>query len=164
MDCPIKMRQNWEWLLDYAAGRLDRERAALVARHLDGCPDCARFVEGQRMVWNALSQWEAEPLSADFDRRLYRAIDRARPVSWLDRVFAPLQPLWRPAVPLAAACVLIVAGLLLHAPQAVMRSVDSRPRAEKVEVEQVERTLDDIEMLRELPLTPQQEASPSKSM
>ncbi len=168
MDCPIKTQENADWLLEYAAGRLRGERAAQLARHMETCTDCAGFVAAQQVVWNALDEWEPEPVSLDFDRRLYRSIEAARPASGLPRVlrrlFAPLQPLWRPVVPLAAACLLIVAGVMLHAPQAVMGPVDGAVRIERIEPEQVERTLDDMQMLRELAVTPQQGVNSSKSM
>jgi anti-sigma-K factor RskA len=163
MDCPIRTHENTDWLLDYSAGRLDRERAALMARHVETCQECARFVEGQQLVWNALSQWEVDPVSAGFDRRLYRAID-AQPVSWKDRLFRPLQPLWRPIIPLAAACLLIAVGVVLHTPQATLATAPSHVAVEKIEAEQVERTLDDMQMLRELEMTPKQEENTSKSL
>jgi hypothetical protein len=120
-------------------------------------------VEGQQLVWNALSQWEVDPVSAGFDRRLYRAID-AQPVSWKDRLFRPLQPLWRPIIPLAAACLLIAVGVVLHTPQATLATAPSHVAVEKIEAEQVERTLDDMQMLRELEMTPKQEENTSKSL
>jgi anti-sigma factor RsiW len=162
MNCPIKTQENKEWLLEYAAGRLDKERAALVALHLEACAECARFVEAQQQVWHALSQWEPEMVSADFDRRLYRRIDQ-QPASWLDRLFRPLRPLWRPVVPLAAACLLIAAGIVLHSPQVPPNPAGSPVRADRIEAEQVERTLDDMQMLRELAVTPMEEET-SKSL
>ena len=163
MDCPIRTQENTDWLLDYSAGRLNRDHAALMARHVETCQECARFVEGQQRVWNALSQWEVDPVSAGFDRRLYRAIE-AQPVSWKDRLFRPLHPLWRPVIPLAAACLLIVVGVVLHAPQATMTPAAPQTAVEKIEAEQVERTLDDMQMLRELEMTPKQEDKTSKSL
>jgi|SRR5579863_6400035 len=163
MDCPIRTQENTDWLLEYSTGRLDRERAALMAQHVETCQECAHFVEGQQRVWNALSQWEVDPVAAGFDRRLYRAIE-AQPVSWKDRLFRPLQPLWRPVVPLAAACLLIVVGVVLHAPQATVTTAPSQAAVEKNEAEQVERTLDDMQMLRELEMTPKQGENTSKSL
>src|SRR5580765_5514539 len=144
MDCPIKTQENTDWLLDYAGGRLRGERAGLIARHVETCGDCARFVTAQQAVWNALDQWEPEAVSMDFDRRLYRRIENARSSSGLPRalpsmlrhLFHPLQPLWRPVVPLAAACLLIVAGVMLDAPRAVILPADGTARVEKVEPEQ----------------------------
>ena len=168
MDCPIKTQEKADWLLDFSAGRLRGERAAELARHVETCGDCAGFVSAQQVVWNALDRWEPQPVSLDFDRRLYKTIEAARPASglarMLRRVVGPLQPLWRPVVPLAAACLLIVAGVMLHAPQTLMRPVDSAVRIEKIEPEQVERTLDDMQMLRELAVTPEQGEASSKSM
>jgi hypothetical protein len=168
MDCPIKTQENTDWLLDFAAGRLRGERAAQLARHVETCGDCARFVGAQQVVWNALDQWEPEPVSMDFDRRLYRSIEQSKPASGLPgglrRLFGPLQPLWRPVVPLAAACLLIVAGVMLHTPQAVIAPAEPTARMEKIEPEQVESTLDDMEMLRELEVAPDREGNPSKSL
>jgi len=153
MNCPIKTQENREWLLEYSAGRLDREHSAMIEQHIKACPACAQFVEEQRVVWNALSQWEAPDLSAGFNRGLYQRIDRVQPSSWVQRF---LGPLWRPMVPVAAMCLLIVAGFVLHTPTAGLNPAAS-PRVESVEPEQVERTLDDLQMLRELALTPPQE-------
>ncbi len=168
MDCPIRTQENTDWLLDLAAGRLRGERAAELARHVETCGDCAGFVNAQQAIWNALDEWEPEPVSLDFDRRLYKTIEAARPASGLARmvrrVIGPLQPLWRPVVPLAAACLLIVAGVMLHAPRTLMGPVDSAVRVERIEPEQVERTLDDMQMLRELAVTPEQGEDSSKSM
>lgn len=163
MDCPIRTQEKTDWLLEYSAGRLNREDAALMARHVETCQECARFVEAQQRVWYALSQWEVDPVSAGFDRRLYRAIE-AQPLSWKDRLFPPLQPLWRPVLPLAAACVLVVVGVVLHAPQAKLTPAASQTAVEKIEAEQVERTLDDMQMLRELEMTPKPEGNTSKSL
>ncbi len=157
MDCPIKTQENREWLLDYSAGRLDRQHAVMVERHMEGCPACARFVAEQRVVWEALGQWEPREISADFNRRLYQRIGQAKPASWL-------QLLWRPLVPVAAACLLLVAGVALHTPTATLNPSASQGRVESVEPEQVERTLDDLQMLRELALTPSKEANTSRPM
>jgi anti-sigma factor RsiW len=159
MNCPIRTQENRDWLLDYSAGRLDVQRSAVIERHMEACPMCARFVAEQRVVWDALSQWEAPDLSAGFNRSLYQKIDQAQPSSWLQRL---LQPLWRPTIPIAAMCLLIVAGVALHTPTAGVSPV--HPRGESVEPEQVERTLDDLQMLRELALTPQQHTGPSQPM
>ena len=164
MNCPIKSKENTEWLLDYSAGRLDRERAGVVAQHMESCPDCAHFIQSQQVVWNALGEWEPKPVSSDFDGRLYRMIDQKERRSWVSRLFQPLQPLWRPLVPVGAACLLIVVGLVLRTPDAAVGPVHPQTRVEAIETEQVERTLDDMQMLRELELTPQPEDKTSKSM
>jgi anti-sigma factor RsiW len=158
MDCPIKTQQNKESLLDYSAGRLDRPQAGMVEEHVETCAECARFLAEQRAVWEALGAWEPAEISTDFNRRLYRKIDQAKPAFWLNRL------LWRPLVPLAAACLLIAASVALHTPTATVVPENSQAHAESVEPEQVERTLDDLQMLRELALTPSSEAKTPQPM
>jgi hypothetical protein len=45
-----------------------------------------------------------------------------------------------------------------------MTTVPSQAAVEKIEAEQVERTLDDMQMLRELEMTPKQEGKATKSL
>jgi hypothetical protein len=165
MNCPIRTQENADWLLDYSAGKMDRERVALLEQHLEICAECTKFVEAQRVVWSALSGWQPQPVSDDFDRRLYSVIDQAKPASWIGRLIRPIRPLfWRPMVPIAAACLVIVAGFLLHTPRAPVAPADSQARVEEAEPEQVETTLDDMLMLRELTVARAPEKRDSKSM
>ena len=74
MKCPIEIHENAELLLAYCARKLDPETQTILERHLAVCPACRDFKAGQEAVWQALDSWEAVPVSADFDRRLYRRI------------------------------------------------------------------------------------------
>jgi hypothetical protein len=57
----------------------------------------------------------------------------------------------RPALPLAAAaCLVLVAGFIIDSPGRVAAPVAENPQVR--EVEQVERTLEDMEMLRQFNL------------
>ena len=151
MNCPIKTQENADWLLDYSARRLNEERAVLFERHVEICPQCAEFVRSQQGIWSALDDWQPAPVSADFNRRLYQRIDDARPASWIRRIFRPLETaFWRPAVPVAAACLMIAAGLLLRTPHVAIPPAEPQAR---VEPEQVERAVDDMMMLHELNVT-----------
>ena len=58
-----------------------------VQAHIASCPSCREFRDGQRALWEALDQWEARPISADFDRRLYRKIEEQEQLGWWARVF-----------------------------------------------------------------------------
>ncbi len=92
---------------------------------------------------------------------MYARIDAAESASWWDRtaaaVSAFLRPVFaRPALPLAAATLVIVGGFVLDHPGAVSNSTGKQASAHvssieinKVEVDQVEATLDDMEMLRQ---------------
>lgn len=172
MNCPIKSHENADLLLAYCARRLDPEATSLLERHMELCVDCRAFRDGQRAVWSALDQWEAMPVSADFDRRLYRRVREADKASWMGRFFEPLRPVFlRPVFPLAAACVVVFAGFLLNHPGAVAvnpGAAPARPEVQSAVVDvqpgEVEKTLDDLEMLHEFNAPARRNGNTSKSM
>jgi hypothetical protein len=139
MTCPLLTGET-DLLLDYSAGRLpDRE----IANHAAGCPGCGRFVREQAMVWKALDAWEPAPVSMDFNRRLWQRIDAAAAVPW----YRNFGEIWKPAIPLTAAILVIAAGFLLDHPGARQPRV---PGVTVQEANQVEQTLDDIQLLDQL--------------
>ncbi|MDQ6701065.1 MAG: zf-HC2 domain-containing protein [Acidobacteriota bacterium] len=167
----MKNHENAELLLAYCARKLDPDSAAVLERHMAICPECAGLRDGQQAVWTALDSWKAQPVSADFDRRLNARIDAADAAAWYERawdrvgdVFRPL--IWRPAYPVAAVCALAIGGFVLEQ----RPGVDPKPvqpseiRVSTSEAEQVERTLEDMEMLRQFdPVTTENRKAP-KSM
>ena len=146
MICPTQDR-SVDVLLDYCAGTLEPARAAEFSRHLEGCPNCRRVVDAQREVWSALDRWTAVEVSPDFDARLYARIAQGhaarRWTQWLRR-------LRRPALPLAVACAVLAVGFLVRSPR--LDDGSQQVRADKIDIEQVEQTLEDLEMLT--PLAP----------
>ena len=152
MRCPIETQENAELLLSYSARRLNPESTAILEAHMEMCPACREFRDGQKAVWEALDQWEARPISPDFDRRLYRRIEEQEQLGWWARIFGPLRPMFlKPALPLAAtACLVLVAGFIIDNPGRISAPMVENPQAP--EVEQVERTLEDLEMLRQFNL------------
>ena len=159
MRCPIEAQENAELLLSYSARRLNPESAAILEAHMELCPACREFRDGQRALWEALDQWEARPVSLDFDRRLYRKIAEQEQMSWWARLFTPLRPMFvRPALPLAAtACLVLVAGFIGVDPGAVTAPVAVEAPQVR-EVEQIEKALDDLDMLRQFDLVAATEA------
>jgi hypothetical protein len=148
MRCPIETEQNRETLLAYTAGALGRAEAAALKEHVEDCAACREFVTGQQVLWNTLEEWDAPPVSADFNRRLYARIESE--VSWWDRLLRPLRPLRiRVAVPLtAAACLALVVGVYLQQPV----PIGSGSQPAQVEIshpEQIEHALDDMQLLDE---------------
>lgn len=149
MNCPIESH-NPEKLVAYAAGELDRETAREFEQHLTGCAPCRSMAAGQAAVWKALDDWEPPAVSPDFDRRLYRRISEEVRLSWWDRLVRPFRamPLGQ-ALPLTVtAGLLLMAGLLLQHP-GNLAPAPAAPRAEIVRADQVENTLDDLDLLRQ---------------
>src|SRR5437899_7160241 len=140
MRCPIETQENAELLLSYSARRLNPESTAILEAHMELCPACREFRDGQRALWEALDQWEARPVSADFDRRLYRRIEEQEQQGWWTRVFGSMRPMFlRPALPLAAmACLVLAVGFIIDEPGKMLApAAESSPVVR--EVEQVER-------------------------
>jgi hypothetical protein len=74
-------------------------------------------------------------------------------------------PLINRSVPLAAAaCLLVLAGVILERPREMAVPEDLAERIESIQPDQVERTLDDMEMLRQFRLNPAGETGNVNSM
>jgi anti-sigma factor RsiW len=160
MHCPMEHR-NSELLVAYTAGELDQEAARALERHLEACPACHALAARQAAVWKALESWEAPPVSSDFDRRFYRRVREE--VRWWERLWRPFRPMpVFQALPLAAAaCMLLIASLILQRPGTVS---PAPARGETVRVDQVERTLDDLELLRQFDVASHVEGAHSDTM
>ena len=163
MKCPIEARENAEFLLAYCTRKLDVERTATLERHMEICPACREFASGQRAVWEALDAWEAAPVTLDFDRRLYRRIDRE--VSWWQLLMRPVRPaLVRQGLPIAAAaCVLVMAGVLLERPASAPPVAQPQSaQVEAIQPDQVDHALDAMHMLGEFSYRVRGDAADSK--
>jgi anti-sigma factor RsiW len=150
MKCPLEVRDTAGCLLEYTSGKLDAERRARIEEHMAACPACHGFAGRQQAVWQALEAWEPAPVSVDFDRRLYQRIEQE--VSWWSRLLRPFDPLFRHAVPVAAAAgVVFVAGMLLQRPagKPAAPAEESAQVLETLQPDQVEHALDDMEMVRD---------------
>lgn len=156
MICPLESEQM-DLLLDDAAGRLARrgfDHAALAAltSHMETCTACMAFRRDQKAVWEALDLWQPEPVSADFNRQLWHRIDAAAAAPWYRALAESLRFGWKPLVPLAAAILMIVGGFLLDHPKPAAPGPASGVSV--IEADQVEQTLDDIQLLRQLDTVP----------
>jgi hypothetical protein len=159
MICPLRGDEKIDLLLDYSAGRLGRDKAALLERHMDSCAACAAFRIEQTELWNALDAWQPEPVSPSFNRRLWQRIDAIQAAPWHWRLADALRfGAWKPAFPLTAAAVIIAAGFVLDH-NGTVQPPRATSSAAVSEADQVERTLDDIQLLRQF-----DSASSSKPM
>ena len=147
MNCPMEARQGSELLLEYTAGRLEAGEASALEVHMESCARCREFAQNQEMVWQALEGWEAEPVSMDFDRRLFARIAQA-PASWWTRLTGQVM---HHAVPVAAAAGgMILAGVMLERPAVTPATPPAQSaQVETLGPEQVQSALDDMEMLRD---------------
>jgi anti-sigma factor RsiW len=144
-------------LLDYAAGRLNQEQAAAFERHAKTCARCDGLRTAQEAVWQNLDEWSAEPVSTGFNRELWRRIDADAGESWTKRVRKALQPgFWRSVAPLAVALALVATAFVLD--HSGKPTGQPKPYIETLpavtvsvnEADQLERTLDDVQLLREI--------------
>jgi hypothetical protein len=152
MNCPLKRVETTDLLLEYSARRLDASRAAALGRHVEACAECSAFLAGQRAVWDALDEWEAPPVSMDFNRRLWQRIDRAAELPWYRGLFEALRTAnWKPVFPMAAAVLVIAGGFLLdHRGERAVTPNAATPGVSIIEADQLDQTLDDIQLLRQL--------------
>lgn len=153
MTCPLQS-DNADVLLDYCARALDAERTAMLEAHMAQCAGCREMAKTQAEVWAAMDLYEAEEVSSDFDRRLYARIEaEAERVTAWERFWAPVreylrgQPAWKPVVSVAAASAVLALVFLVRADGPAAEPAQGLNVAE---VEQAERALEDIEMLRQL--------------
>lgn len=154
MSCPL-VHSDPELLLDYCAGRLSGERAATFERHMAGCDACRSEARAQQAIWRALDDWDNVPLSPDFNRRLFSAIESERQGGFWERLRTLPERFglwsWKPVLAASAACAAITIGLLVHSPSVPgAKPADSQVKIEKVDADQVEEALDDVEMIRGL--------------
>ena len=150
--CPLKDDETSSLLLDYSAGRLDAAEAVTLERHMDSCAECALFRSSQSAVWDALDAWEPPMVSADFNRRLWQRIASVKPAPWYRRIPDTLGFIhWKPAVPLAAAVLVVLAGFLLDHPgtRPQPSGNSATPSVSVTEADQLEQTLDDVQLLNQ---------------
>ena len=160
MICPSNQKgtNGAEILVDYCAQRLDPSRAVELEKHLEQCADCRRVVRAQSEVWDSMDLWTPASVSPDFDARLYARIARERTdpawMQWYRRIFHPPIPfmMWKPALSLAAACAVLAAAFVIHVPAPGSSHPVIAP--EKIDIEQVERTLDDMDIVTPVAQSP----------
>lgn len=170
-NCPVQSTEGAGLLLEFLDRRLSPDLSAQLERHVAVCADCSRVVEAQRSVWAALDNWEPEEASDDFDRRLFARLEQedrrsngllAGVAAAMVRMF-PAIPLSR-AVPVAAMCALLMGGFLYKQPSVVDTSDKVVAEMVAVDVEQVENTLADLDMLQQLGVAQIDEAAAKQAI
>ncbi len=97
----------------------------------------------QETLLRLLDEFEAPPVSLDFNRRLWQKLEAAPPPSFWD-----LARTWlKPAIPLAVIAALVIAGFTFdHRP--------ATPGMTTLDADRMERTLEDIQLLGQFEKTP----------
>jgi hypothetical protein len=153
VDCLKNTAEGAEILLDYCARKLDSNRMAEIDGHLAGCGECRSLVAAQSELWETMDRWTMPAVSSNFDARLYARIaaENADPSwkRWLRKTFRPATPVpfWKPVVSLAAACAVLTVALVVHTPEPAANVAVKQVHAESVDIEQVAKALDDLEIL-----------------
>lgn len=161
MNCPTATGK-YGIVIDYCARGGEARASELFKLHLADCQDCGKVVAAQRAAWAALDSFDGVAVSADFDRRLYARIQaeeagRSAFAKWLRSWTARWSPFnWRPMVPAAAMGAAIVAALMLQpslqtpSVRPLAPPVELQAQAQSIDADQVERALDDLDMLKQL--------------
>jgi anti-sigma factor RsiW len=150
MRCPSETPQSVDLLLAFIANRLDALEAAAMAEHAARCPACREWIAGMGSVRQGLDAWEAPPVSADFDRRLFARVEKEVP--WWDVLLRPFRPaIGRRTLPVAAAAgLLIAAGVWIGRPGAVpVLSVPASAQIEPLPPDQAQHALEEMDMMQE---------------
>src|SRR5215831_2065023 len=147
MNCLQNNPHSAEILMDYCAGKLDAIRCAEWEAHFHQCAACRERVDAHRRVWEALDEWRPVEVSPDFDARLYGRITAEASRPWWPRMLA--RPLF-PILAAAAMLALVVARMpeMRFTPQPQSSKTAVAPAVgERIDLQQVEQALDDMDML-----------------
>jgi len=147
MGCSLKKSVAEDLIVAYTARTLSADVQADFERHLETCAGCQELVAQQRAVWSLLEEWRPLPVSPDFDRQLARRVARAGQSGWWSGRLGSWS--WRPLIPAAAACAVLLFAFLLKEDD---HAVAPGPRSQtQVRIEQqVEHALDDMDMLKQI--------------
>lgn len=148
MKCLKQSPEGPELLVAFSSRRLDRERTALVEAHTRECAECAALVAAQRSVSDALDVWDAPPVSADFDRKLYARIEQEVP--WWDFFVRPLRTAFAARwVPVAAAAGLMIAVGLWVGQPGDTPAVPGAPKVEALPPDQAANALQQMQAIED---------------
>lgn len=154
MRCPIQSGEWDELYVGYVARTLPVQTRASLDFHLAECEECRALAAAQSSVWAALDSWEPAEISPHFDAALFERIAFEESHPWYSKWLQGWS--FRPAMPLMAACAALILALLLHTPAAEPKPDGAKVQQSHVDIEQVERALDDIDMLKQVGVVPAQ--------
>ena len=147
--CLLNEAERTELLL--AAGCGVGELSNVQAAHMAQCVSCSEACARQAALWKALGDWTLPQVSSNFNRDLYAKIDLLSQQSWVDRIASQMRTwLAQPALAVATVAVVLTAGFVFD--HSAGRVGTPAGAVSSTEAEQVEKTLEDMEMLRQFDL------------
>lgn len=167
ISCPAKDRRGSELFLSYASGLMSTPERATFESHMVDCTECRRVAEEQKRVWSVLDALPVPAISSNFDERLYARIAAEERRPWWQSVLHPgFSFRFSTAAPVAAACAALAVMLVMRTPHPAPAPVQPAPATatvqQKLDPNQIEQNLDDLDMLRQL-TAPASEASNGQS-
>lgn len=156
-----RRKQKSASLLAIAPRKTPEDRAELE-RQIASDPDLAHMAALQDHVWRALDSWEAPAVTEAFDRKLYARIQNLQEVPWYSRVFSAVgAALHRPALQLSVALIGVFAGIAVEQSHSRVNSVQPAGLSVSVsDAEQIENSLDDLQLLHQIYQEPSGSSSP----
>jgi len=142
MGCSLEKSAAEELVIDYVAQTLDPAASLEFERHLAWCERCRALVAQQRAVWSMLEEWQPQPVPATFNERVARDLVGEVRAAWWQR----LHWNWRPALTVAAACVVVLGAFLLKEDDHSSASASEDRSSARIE-QRVEHALDDMDLL-----------------
>jgi len=125
-----------------------------LMQFLDTSPECRKIYDEQRATWQALDLWEPIEPSLGFDRQVRQKVEElAAQRAWYRRWFL----IDRPAFAAGLAGLVLAAGAVLHQPSPMNPSTPSVALSSDDEAyfQELDRALDDIEMLAQFEIDPE---------
>jgi anti-sigma factor RsiW len=140
MTCLRENPNGADLLIGYLEGTLSPEDRSALDQHAAACAECRGLLAVQQTLED-----EVPEVSAGFDARLYAHIRHDRwSARWRRR-------LWRPLLPLAAASAILAGTLWVRMPGPEAPVDDPKQASvDRIEIEQLEQVLDDLELLMPL--------------
>ena len=146
MECPIEGRGKKDLLLDYCSHSLDAKAADEGEAHLAACPQCKAWTDAHMRTWSLLDDWQAAPVSPDFERKLREriALLEEQPTPWWRAAWQSFGArALKPALAAAVVVVLLLAALLFVRPS-------HAPAQPAIDADRLEKALDDVDLLRQV--------------
>lgn len=146
-------KQVLDRILDPAGPPLDEAEQAQFEQWLEREPELKAMFERQLALFETMDQWQTGEPSAGFDAAVYARIRRAGEPFWRRFLFVS----WKPALAAGLTAAAVLIGVFGFDRQAVDEpaQIAVKSAAEAEYYQQIERALDDVEMLIDFDAFPQ---------